>query len=154
VGEVTDLRGGSTLGLPIAVADLMIINLAIAAGLLAFDPRGKRLRLALLAFLFVVGVFAAAEFSGVIGLGIAVLVIAIATRRGSSLFAPVIPVAVVALALRPVIEKRLQGFQSPSGLPVSWEGRLHNLEGYFWPRLFSGDSWLLGVRPAARVATE
>jgi hypothetical protein len=154
VDAVTSLRGGSTLGLPIAVADLMLINLGIAAGLLAFEPRGQRLRLLALAFVFVLGVFAAAEFSGVIGLAIAVIVIAVATRRISYLAAALIPVVVGALVLRSVIEARLQGFQSPSGLPISWEGRLHNLEGYFWPRLFSGDSWLLGVRPAARVVTQ
>jgi hypothetical protein len=155
-GNVTALtinRGGSTLGLPIAVADLMILNLAIAVGLLARGSR-RRGRLLLLMYAFVVGVFAAGEFSGVIGLGIAAVALAVATRRTRYLGAVAVAVPIVALMLWPVIDRRLQGFQSSSGLPMSWEGRLHNLQTFFWPELFSGDTWLLGVRPAARVATQ
>ena len=146
-------RAGATLGLPIAVADLLIFNIAVAAGLITTGSR-HRVLLCMMAFFFVIGVFAAGEFSGVIGLAIAVIVIAILTRRFSFLVWSMVPVVTAAVALRPVIERRLQGFQSPSGLPTSWEGRLHNLENYFWPELFSGNSWILGIRPAARVVSQ
>jgi hypothetical protein len=148
---ISNNRGSSTLSLPIAVADLMVFNLAIAIGLLRQSKR--RSVLIGLASLFVLGVFAAGEFSGVIGLVIGVVALAVATRRARYL--AVLPVSLItaAVALRPVIDKRLQGFQSPSGLPESWQGRLYDLENYFFPQLFSHEHWLLGVRPSARVAT-
>jgi hypothetical protein len=152
VNTVSKTRGASTLSLPIAVADLMILNLAIAIGLMKESKR--RSVLVGMAAVFVLGVFAAAEFSGVIGLVIAVITLAVVTGRARYL--TVLPVSFVTalVALKPVINTRLQGFQSPSGLPASWEGRLYNLHNYFWPKLFSHEQWLLGVRPAARVATQ
>lgn len=142
-------RGGSTLSLPIAVADLMVFNLAIAIGLLRSSAR--RWPLVALASLFVVGVFAAAEFSGVLGLLVGCLTIALVTRRFR--YVAVMPAALVpaALLVKTAVSTRLQGFQSTSGLPVSWEGRLQHLENYFFPKLFSADRWILGIRPAARV---
>lgn len=149
---VTINRGGSTLGLPIAVADLMIFNLAVAIGLLVRE-RSRRTLLLGMAYLFIIGIVAAAEFSGVIALVLAVVTIAVLTRRVGYLGLLGAALLVAVAALRPVVERRLQGFESVSGLPPSWEGRLHNLENYFWPQLFSADNWILGVRPAARVAT-
>jgi hypothetical protein len=152
VSAVTNNRGGSTLSLPIAVADLMAFNLAIAIGLL----KSSRARLPLMALiaLFAIGIFAAGQFSGVIALVVAVLAIVVTTGRVRylALFPAALVVAFV--ALKPVVNKRLEGFQGPSGLPVSWQGRLDNLHNYFLPVLFSHAHFFLGVRPAARVTTQ
>jgi len=152
VAAVNNNRGGSTLGLPIAVADLMTFNIAIAVGLLKCRSTLRPLLFAM-ASLFVIGVFAAGEFSGLIALLLSAVAIALVTRQVRYLGLLPAAAGVAALVLRSVIERRLHGFQSPSGLPTSWEGRLHNLENYFFPQLFSGENWILGVRPAARVVS-
>jgi peptidoglycan biosynthesis protein MviN/MurJ (putative lipid II flippase) len=143
-------RGSSLLALPAAVADLAILNLAIAVALIS---RGSRWRWILggLAVSYAFGVVAAAEFSTLIGMLVSIAVIVVLTRSGR-IIAYAIPVAVIgAVLLWPVIQIRLSGFQSASGLPISWLTRLHNLETYFWPALSSDFNWVLGVRPSARV---
>lgn len=145
-------RGGSTLALPIAVADLMTFNLAIAVGFLTRRPR-HRGALVVLGMLFVAGVLASGQFSGAIGLVLGVVVMALVTRRVRPLLVFLPTFIAAAYAFQPVIERRLQGFDTASGLPVSWAGRLYNLRNYFWPELFSHGNFVLGVRPAARVAT-
>jgi hypothetical protein len=150
---ITNNRGGATLGLPIAVADLMTFNLAIAVGYLT-RRHGHRVMLLGMAVLFVMGALSSGEFSGAIGLFLGVIALGVLTHR-LRLVAAVLPMfAAAGLALRPVIEKRLQGFDSASGIPVSWIGRMRNLTTYFWPKLFSDGNFILGVRPAARVAHE
>ena len=144
-------RGSSLLSLPAAVADLAILNLVIAIAMIA---RGhpRRLWLAGLAALFALSVLAAAEFSTVIGLIVALGAVVALTKSGK-IVAYAIPVALVGgVLLWPVIEIRLSGFHSASGLPISWITRLHNLQTYFWPTLFSDYNWILGVRPSARAA--
>jgi putative peptidoglycan lipid II flippase len=149
--DLSQGRGSSLLGLPAAVADLAIIGLAIAVALIV---RGSRWRwlLSCLAVSYAFAVVAAAEFSTVLGLLVAVVVIVILTKS-TRIIGYAIPVAVIgAVFLWPVIEIRLSGFQSASGLPSSWLVRLYNLRTYFWPPLFSDYNWILGVRPSARVA--
>jgi putative peptidoglycan lipid II flippase len=143
-------RGSSLLGIPFATADLMIINLAVISGLWVRYHR-HRLVLAAAAALMVFGVLSAGEFSTAIGLVAAVICIAIVSGspRLLGLFAAAAAVGVV--ILWPVISQRLLGFQSASGLPDSWIGRLYNLRTYFWPTLSSDWNWVLGVRPAARI---
>ena len=143
-------RGSSTLGLPVATADLMIYNLAVVSGLWMRFPR-VRLLLAPTAALLLLAALAAGEFSSAIGLVVAVFAI-VAVTGSARLLKVFIPVGLLAsVVLQPVFATRLSGFQSVSGLPVSWTGRLQNLETYFWPQLFSGWNFLLGVRPAARI---
>ncbi|MDQ3895720.1 MAG: hypothetical protein M3326_00480 [Actinomycetota bacterium] len=143
-------RGSSTLSLPVAVADLMILNIAVAWGWLR---RGTRHRLALQALVatFVFGTLASGQISGAIALALTAATVAYLARN----VRPLVAAAPVALAgsivLWPVISRRLQGFSSPEGLPESWLGRIHNLRTYFFPDLFSNFHWVLGVRPAARV---
>ncbi len=148
--SLTSGRGGSLLGLPAAVADLAILNLAIAVAMIV---RGhpRRLWLGGLAALYGLAVVAAAEFSTFIGLFVALVALMVVTKSGR-IAAYTIPVALVGGALLwPVIQARLDGFNSATGLPVSWTDRLYNLRTYFWPTLFSDYNWILGVRPAARI---
>jgi putative peptidoglycan lipid II flippase len=143
-------RGSSLLGLPGATADLMIFNLAIISGLWTRYQR-HRIVLAAAAALMVFGVLSAGEFTGAIGLVVGAVCIAAVSGSPRLLGIFAAAAMVGAIILWPVINLRLAGFQSASGLPVSWTGRLYNLRTYFWPTLFSDWNWILGVRPAARV---
>ncbi len=143
-------RGSATLGLPGATADLMIFGLATVTGLWT-RYRRRRLALAAAAALMISGALAAGEFSGAIGLVVGFVCIVIVTGS-PRLIAYFSGAAVIgAFVAAPIISKRLSGFGSTSGLPLSWVVRLQNLETYFWPRLFSDWNFILGVRPAARV---
>jgi murein biosynthesis integral membrane protein MurJ len=144
-------RGSSLLSLPAAVADLAILNLAIVVAMIGRARSGRKW-LAGLAVLYALGVLAAAEFSTLLALLPAFFVL-VALTRLRKLLAYAIPVTIIGAAvLWPVIQIRLSGFQSASGIPISWQTRLTNLHTYFWPQLFSDYNWILGVRPSARVA--
>jgi len=82
---------------------------------------------------------------------VAFVVILILTKSGRIVLYAV-PLALLgAVLLWPVIEIRISGFQGGSQLPYSWVVRLQNLQGYFWPTMFSDWNWILGVRPDARA---
>jgi hypothetical protein len=150
ISGLQSTRGSSTLGLPAATADLMIFNLAIVVGLWT-RYRRHRLALAVAGLLFIMGTLSAGEFSSVIGLVVGVVCIA-TVARVPRLLTVFMPGAVAAsYFLRPVIGKRLSGFQSASGIPTSWTSRLEHLNAFFWPKLFSDWNWALGVEPAARI---
>lgn len=143
-------RGGSTLSLPAATADLMTMDLALVTGLWL---RSRRLPVLHggLAALFVLATLAAGEFSSAIGLVVGVAALVLVTELYALLPLFGVLAGAGAGAVWPVVERRLEGFSSASGLPVSWIGRLHNLRTYFWPHLHSYGNVLLGVRPSARV---
>ena len=143
-------RGSSTLSLPVAVADLMILNIAVVYGWLR-RTRRHRLLLSGTLVLLVFGTLASGQFSGAIALVLCAAAIVFLAQdvRPVVTAAPIVLVAGV--ALRSVVQNRLNGFASPQGLPVSWVGRLQHLRTYFFPELFSRLHWVLGVRPAARV---
>ena len=143
-------RGSSTLALAAAVADLAILNLAIAVGLLLRGSR-HRVLLGVVVALCALGVLGAGEFSTLLGLLVAVATL-IVVSRATRLLGYAVPLLLVGGALMwPVIETRLAGFQSASGIPESWVVRYYNLSTYFWPDLTAHGNWVLGVRPAARV---
>lgn len=149
--EGADKRGSSTLGSPHAVADVMVMNLAIAAGWL-IRGGSRRGPLLLLAAGFVFGIIASGEFSGYLGLLLAVGTVGLITGtlgRSFLFFVPVVTIA--ALSLRSVVATRLSGFESETGMPQSWEVRLENLRTFFWPQLTDNFNWIMGVRPAPRV---
>ena len=150
---VQSARAGSTVGLPAATADLMVLNLVIALGLLYRKPT-LAWCLVPMTLVFVVAVFSAAEFSSALGLAVAIVCVAARLRRLDLLkwTAVALPVAVV--ALWPTIAPRIADFSSLHGVPTSWLVRYHNLTNYFWPEIIDGSNFLVGVRPAARVPVE
>ncbi len=150
VGSLATGRGSSTLGLPAATGDLLIYSLALAGALISLRI-GRRRILICLAVLFGVGALATAEFSCMLGLLIAVLLICVVNRSYRFLLAAAGSGVLGYLLLHNTINSRLSGFSSAQGVPTSWSGRLHNLHTYFWPQLFSGWNPVLGVRLSARV---
>jgi hypothetical protein len=143
-------RGGSTLSLPAATADLMVMNLAVVTSLWVRERRRAGLWFTLSA-LFVVATLAAGEFSSAIGLVLGLVTIVVVTGSRQLLSAFGILAVTGSVAVWPVIAERLRDFESASGIPVSWVGRLRNLNTYFWPHLHSYVNVLVGVRPSSRI---
>ncbi|VXB17743.1 hypothetical protein [Aeromicrobium sp. 9AM] len=150
---VSSARAGSTVGLPAATADLMVLNLVIALGMLYRKP-SLAWCLAPMTLVFVVAVFSAAEFSSALGLLIALVCVAVRLRRLDLLKWSVVALPVAIVALWPTIAPRIEDFSSLHGMPTSWLVRYHNLSTYFWPPIVDGTNFLVGVRPAARVPVD
>jgi hypothetical protein len=151
VSAITSVpRGGSTLSLPAATADLMIVNLAVVTALW-LRRRQFPLLYGAVVGLFVFAALAAGEFSSAIGLAVGMVALALITGSMALLGFFGLIAACGVVVVWPVIVERLQGFSLASGMPASWVGRLYNLRTYFWPELFSPGNLLLGVRPSARV---
>jgi hypothetical protein len=146
-------RGGSTLSLPAATADLLVINIALVAGLWLRERRYTFLCCSV-GGLLVVATLAAGEFSSTMGLVLGVVLLTWVSRSPSLLGLFALVAAAGAALVWPVIAERLAGLTLASGMPESWVGRLRNLRTYFWPELSSHGNVLFGVRPSARVAVE
>jgi hypothetical protein len=147
------LRGSSTVASSFGLADMMALCLAIAIAMATLVKSVNRLLLVGAGLLFVGGCISAGSFSGFIGCGIVVLAVGLLTGHLLGQLSVFLPAAALGVTLFwSTISARLSGFSGYQSLPKSWIGRLDNLERFFWPELFSGWNWLLGVRPAARIA--
>ena len=149
------LRASSTIASSFGLADSMSIALGLAIALLASNlalRRFEKIALGLLCFLFAAATLAAGSFTGVIGCIVVVLCVGAMTGRLRQIFGVAfLATACSAVILWPTITARLDGFSGYRNMPQSWIGRLDNLERFFWPELFSGWNWFLGVRSAARL---
>lgn len=144
-------RATTTLASSIAMGDVMTYNLAIALGWLIRRGRPRAV-LVLAATLFVFGAVASGQFSGAIALVVGILSVGLITSTLPRVAGTLLPTTLIAgLALEPVIMRRIEGFDNPTGLPRSWTGRLANLRTFFWPELTEDYNFLLGVRTSARV---
>jgi hypothetical protein len=146
-----EARGTATLGSSFAVADVMVFNLAVAFGLL-FWKRRRQATVIGMAILLLLGIPASGQVSGIIGLVVGVVAIGLLTRRLTRVGMLLLGVAPIALVVfQPVIARRMGDLDPVTGLPYSWVARVRNLRTHFWPELFSDFSFVLGVRPSARV---
>lgn len=153
LGETADVgRGASTLALTFAVADITLICFGAASVLLREASGRSRNVLIGLITLYFLGAIAAGQFSGFIGIVVAVLAVGFAMGEIRRVLLYAVPASVVgALALSPVISQRVVAFQTGNGLPQSWSGRIDNLTRFILPEFGNGWNLLFGVRPAARV---
>lgn len=152
IGAVDNNRGSATLGTSHGVADIMAFDLALAVGMLVKGVGHPRLlRCAIVLFGF--ACLASGQFSAILAVVVAVVALGLLTGRLWPMIRVAVPMAIVAVgALQPVVQARLAS-TNDSGVPSSWDARIFNLTNYFWPELFSGLNWVLGVRPAGRLAS-
>jgi len=144
-------RATATLASWLAMADVMIFSLAIAAGWLVHRSRPRPVLVGAMV-LFALGCLAAGEVSGLVALVAGAFAFGAITGRGRQVRRVLVPfLLAAALVLSPVIEARLHAVDRSSGLPLSWVGRRDNLERRILPEFRSVGNVLLGVRPAARV---
>lgn len=149
-GPITE-RATSTVASSFGVADIMGM---VSAIVLATLIRNDRLdpRLALCGIICLMSVVAAGQFSGIIGIAVAITAVALLTGQFRRIALYALPVLMLAgLGLWPVVEERLSGFERASGLPQSWDGRIDNLQRFVLPELMADDNWMLGVRPAPQI---
>lgn len=148
--SISEGRGSSTLGSPIATGDYLAFNLALALTAAAWVRGSGRLLLAPLVAALMIGTLGSAQFSAAIGLGVVLVVVAWLTNRVRLLLAIGPLVGIVGLAvLWPAISIRLAEF-SDGGWPQSWVVRWDNLSTFYIPSL-ADFGWLLGLGPDSVV---
>jgi hypothetical protein len=147
-------RGTATLSSALAVGDVLIFNVALAAGWLA-RAGGPRYVLVGALFVLLLGSISTGQISTLLGLCVAAVTLGLVLRRlVQALLLTAVAFPLAALLVWPAVSGRIGDFGSPGGLPPSWigpHGRLYNLETYFWPQLFTDHNWVTGVRVAARL---
>jgi hypothetical protein len=144
-------RGTSTLAQSIAVGDHLAFALAVALAWLLKGLPGRG-PVTVATGLLTAGIVASGQFSALIALVVAVGAVGWVTGHLARLAGAAVPLTLLGgAAAWPVLERRLEGFSTPSAVPTSWSDRLGNLRTHFWPELADGGFWL-GVRPEARVA--
>ena len=115
-------RGRSTLASSLGTGDLMAFNLAITLGMLAKHDRRRRL-LQGASVVFVFGGLASGQFSAAIGLVVVVVAVGKVTGQLTKRIVLMMPMALAgAVAMAPVIERRLNGFKKPRGTPPRLAG--------------------------------
>jgi hypothetical protein len=152
--QFADSRASSTVGNPMAYGDVMLYAAVVAAAL-ALWLSGRARFLWLAAAALALCALASGEVSVVVGLLLAGIVFAIATRTvPEAVLAGSGVLAVAAVTLQPILAARLAHTDPQTGLPTSWVGpygRLTNLQTYFLPDLAADHNWVLGVQTASRV---
>ncbi|MGI9623518.1 MAG: hypothetical protein ACR2PK_11830 [Acidimicrobiales bacterium] len=152
-------RGSSTIANAISVGDVVTFNLLIVLAFVVQGQISRRLG-AVATGVLLVGVAGTGQISAVILLLVGLIALGALTGTLRHLARRMLPAGIaVVILLIPVIEQRVSGFSEDFGedgdgvafLPPSWELRWTNLTDHFWPELFSGLNWLLGVRPFPRL---
>ncbi|MCZ2825572.1 MULTISPECIES: hypothetical protein [unclassified Modestobacter] len=148
------LHASSTIGSPIAFADVMSICAALTVALAFSQPRQRSLYSAGAA-LFAVSTIASGQFSAVIGLVVILLVLGAMLGKWRQLLGGLLVTGLAATPLLgPVVAERLGDLDPRTGLPVQWTGdagRWTNLTEHVWPSIFTQLNWLTGVRTSARL---
>ncbi len=154
-GDLDISRASSTIGSPIAFADVMIMCAALCLALAFSLESRSKLSYLVAAGLFSISALASGQFSSAIGLIIMVAVLGFVTRRLGQLTMALAAILVATFPLlAPVLDERLGALDPSTGLPAQWTGdagRWTNLTIYVWPRILEGSNWLFGVRTSARI---
>lgn len=147
-GFTTGGRGTTTLASAIATFGVLIqaAGLSVAAWITS-----GRHGFGIIAAVLVLGTVATGQISGLIGLGLVLSCVIIATGSWRTVRPFVLGgLPLVAVLLIPVIGARLASTVQGTLLPSSWVTRVDNLTFYYLPEL-TPFRWILGVRPNAVI---